>query len=131
MNFLREDGALQKRSQHVRQQQVRHSLELVTGRGMPRDLNSQRAQLLNQSPDLRAIGADLVGDLGAADDDGGVVHEQPDDPPQAQIRPLRRRLCGAGAPARERCLEFRPVAAFLMRGIMRERGQKEQMLAIG
>ncbi len=92
MNVRAEDRALQRRRQHVRQQQIGHGLKLVAGRRMPGNLNSQRAQLLHQSPDFGPAGANLVGNLGAAHDDGGVLHQQPHNPPQPQIRPLRRKL---------------------------------------
>ena len=127
MDVLAEDGAFEKRRKHVRQQQIRNGFELITSRRMPGNLNSQRAQLLHQPPDLGAAGADLVGNLGAADDDGGVVHQQPHNSSEAQIRLLRRKVrVVAGAPARERFLESRPVAALLMRGIMREKTRKNK-----
>ncbi len=74
---------------------------------MPCNLNPQRAQLLHQAPDLRAAGADLLGDLGAAHDNGGVVHQQADNPPQAEIGFWVRAACGAVV--RERLLGIRLV----------------------
>ena len=71
---------------------------------MPGNLNSQRAQLLHQPPDLGAAGADLVGNFGAAHHDGGVFHQQPNDPPQTQIRSLRRKArAAAGDPPANAC----------------------------
>ena len=94
---------------------------------MPGDLNSQRAQLLNQAPDLGAAGADLVGDLGAADDDGGVVHQQPYNPPQTQIRPLRRKTVWRGRP-RPRTLPGIPACGcFPDAGNYAGERQKEQI----
>ena len=90
MNICAENRALQGGRKHVGQQQIRHSLELVAGRRMSGNLNSQRAQLLYQAPHLGAAGTNLVGNLGAAHDHGGVVHQQAHNPPQTQVRPLRR-----------------------------------------
>ena len=59
---------------------------------MPGNFDSQRAQLLYQTPHLGAARTNLVGNLGAAHDHGSVVHQQAHNPPQAQIRPLRRRI---------------------------------------
>jgi len=56
---------------------------------MAGDVHSQRAQLLDQAPDFRAAGSDLVGDLGAADDDGCVPGEQADNASQARVRAPR------------------------------------------
>jgi hypothetical protein len=42
--------------------------------------------LLNQSPHFRTRRADLLGKLGAADNHGGVLREQPYDSPQTRIR---------------------------------------------
>ena len=101
MDFRAEDRAREKRREHVRQQQIGHSLQLITGRRMSGDVNPERAQLLHQPPDLGAAGTDFVGDLGAADHDGGVVHQQTHNPSQSQIRLLRRGFCDADAAARE------------------------------
>ncbi len=60
-------------------------LQAISRRRMPRDLDAKLAQLLNQSPYLGAAGADLFGDLGAADHDRGMVHQQAHDASQAGI----------------------------------------------
>ncbi len=56
---------------------------------MSGDLDAQFAQLLHQPPHLRPAGSDLFCNLGPADNDGGVLGQQPHNPPQSRIRPLR------------------------------------------
>ena len=105
---------------------IGHRLKLVAGRRMPGDLNSQRAQLLHQTPDFGAASANLVGNLGAAHDHGSVIHQQAHNPPQTQIRPLRRRLVWSRRLARAVLLESGSVASFVMQRIMRERDRKNK-----
>src|SRR5271163_3852828 len=52
---------------------------------MPRDIHTQPAQLLNEPPDFRPARPHLLGNLGAADDDGRVAHKQANNMPQANI----------------------------------------------
>ena len=87
---------------------IGHCPELVSSRRMPGNLDSERAQLLYQAPHFGAAGANLVGNLGSAHDYGRVLHQQPHNPPQAQIRPLRRKLVGSRA-ARRRALAWNSV----------------------
>src|SRR5580704_12764866 len=57
---------------------------------MSGDVHSQRAQLLHQSPNLRATRPDLRSDLRPADHDRRVAAQQLHDAAQTRIR-LRRR----------------------------------------
>ena len=126
MKVRAEDRALQGRRKHVGQQQIGHRLKLVAGRRMPGNFNSQSAQLLYQAPHFGAARTNLVGDLGAAHDHGSVVHQQTHNPPQAQVRPLRRGIVWPRA-TRPRSLPESPsVASFVMQRIMRERERKNK-----
>ena len=58
---------------------------------MPRDIDAQGAQLLNQPPNFRAARPDLFGNFGAADGHGSVAHQQAHDAPQANVRRLMHR----------------------------------------
>src|SRR5580704_2300491 len=87
---LRKQRALHQWHQYIGKQQVGNFAQLVTGCGMTVDLDAQRAQLLNESPDLRAADADLVGNLGAADHYRGVIHQQADNAAQARVGLLCR-----------------------------------------
>ena len=51
-------------------------------------VNAQAAQLLNQSPDFGTAGRNFLGDLGAADDDSGMFHQQANDVTEAEISGL-------------------------------------------
>ena len=59
--------------------------QLVSGRGMPRDIDAQATQLLNQPPYLRPTGGNFLCNLGAADDDRRMLHQQANDQPQPRI----------------------------------------------
>jgi hypothetical protein len=50
------------------------------------DVDSKASQLLDETPDFRAVGGNLLRDLGAAYDDGGVLHEQAEDAAETEIR---------------------------------------------
>src|SRR4029077_9357999 len=73
--------------------------KLVAGCGMSLDFHAERTQLLDEPPDFRAAGSDLVANLGAADHDRGVVHQYANDAAETDIGPLRRYggACLAGA----------------------------------
>jgi len=45
---------------------------------MAGDIDSERAELLDEAPDFRTRCADFVGDFCATDDDGGMVDEKLD-----------------------------------------------------
>src|SRR5208337_1777148 len=77
--------ALQRRSQHLRQQQIWNRAQLIARRWMSRDIHAQPAQLLNQPPNFRAASSHFLRNLSAADHNGSVAHEQPDNAPQANI----------------------------------------------
>ena len=52
---------------------------------MTSHVNSQPPQLLDQAPNFGAAGGNVLGNLSAADDNGGVLHEGVHNPPQAKI----------------------------------------------
>ena len=56
-------------------------------------IDAEAAQLLNQPPDLGTIGGNFLSDLGAADDDRGVLHQQAHDAAEAEVGGLRL-MCG-------------------------------------
>src|SRR5271169_1043199 len=58
---------------------------------MSGNVDAQAAQLLNQAPNFRAAGADLFGNLRAADDNDSVVHEQAHDAAEADVRRFMHR----------------------------------------
>ncbi len=89
VEVLVEDRAAQQRPQNLRQEQVRDRAQLISGGGMAGDIHAQAAQLLNQAPDFGAVGRNFLGDLRAADHDGGVLHQQAHDAAQAQVGGLR------------------------------------------
>ena len=93
------DCSFNKRSEHIRQQQVGNSAKLITGGRMPRDLNAEGPKLLNETPDLRAARADLIGDLGTADYNRRVVGQQPNDAAKARVGFLSGRSVNCSANA--------------------------------
>jgi len=48
-------------------------------------IDSQAAQLLNQTPDFRAVRRDFLRDFWCADHDCGVLHQQAHDAAEANI----------------------------------------------
>src|SRR5512146_1381570 len=52
---------------------------------MSGDLNPVFAQLLHQAPNFRAAGSDLVGDLGSAHHDHGIVGKKANDVPEPRV----------------------------------------------
>jgi hypothetical protein len=59
---------------------------LISGGGMSGHVHAQAAQLLYQPPDLGAAGRNFLRDLGAADNDCGVLHKQAHDAAQTLVR---------------------------------------------
>jgi hypothetical protein len=57
---------------------------------MPGNIHAQTPQLLNQSPHLGSAGPDFVRNLGAAGDNGSVIHQEPNNASQAHVRSLMR-----------------------------------------
>ena len=82
---LAKDCALQRRRQHLRQEQVWHRAQLIPRRRMASDIHAQSAQLLNQTPYFGSTGSNLFGNLGAAGDNSGMAHQQPNDAAQPNI----------------------------------------------
>jgi hypothetical protein len=60
---------------------------------MPSNLHTECSQLLHQPPDIRAGSANLGSDLCAAHHDGGMIHEQLNNPPNAEIRLFMLFMC--------------------------------------
>ena len=115
--------AAQQRPKDLRQEQIRNRAQLISGGGVSGDVHAEAAQLLNQAPDFRAVGGDFLGDLGAADDDGGVLHEQAHDAAEAHIGGCG--WCGAGVlTAQTRGSRIVPVLADAE--IMRESPQNNK-----
>jgi hypothetical protein len=81
---------LHERRDHYRQAASRGPIEADTGSRMPIDLNSQRPQLLNQTPDLGSPSANFFPDLGAAHHDHRMIHEHAHDTSQTHVGFLRR-----------------------------------------
>jgi len=96
VNVLK-DCSFNKRSQHIRQQQVGNSAKLITGGRMPGDLNAERPKLLNETPDLRTARTDLIGDLGAADYNRRVVGQQANDAAETRVGFLGGRYANSSA----------------------------------
>jgi hypothetical protein len=61
---------------------------------MPRDIHAQTAQLLNQSPHFGAVGGNLLGNLGAADDNRSALHQQTHNAAETEIGSLWLVRCG-------------------------------------
>src|SRR5580700_7720481 len=57
---------------------------------MSRHIDSKGSQLLDQSPDFGARDAKFTGNLGTADHNGCVIHEQADNAAKACVSLLRR-----------------------------------------
>ena len=84
-----EDGSAQQRAQNFRQEQIRDRAQLISGCGMAGHIDAETAQLLDQPPDFGPAGRNFLSDLGAAHDDGCVLHEQADDAAQANVSRLK------------------------------------------
>ena len=85
-----ENCPVEKRGDDVGKQQVRNCAQLVSGGRMARDVNTQAAKLLDQTPDFGTSGADFVGDFRAADDDRSVVGQQANNAPETRVGFLGR-----------------------------------------
>jgi hypothetical protein len=88
VKMLGKDGAAHKRAQKFRQEQIRNRAQLISAGGMARDVHTQAAQLLYQTPHFRTVGRNFLGDFGSADDDRGVFHQQAHDAAQPQVSRL-------------------------------------------
>jgi len=89
MNVFIKDSGTNQRRKDIRQQEIRDSLQPVASGRMARNLHSQATQLLHQPPNLRPARPDFLRDLGAADHHSGMIHQQPDNPAQANVAFLR------------------------------------------
>jgi hypothetical protein len=85
MNVLAENCALQLWSEHIREQQIGHGLQTISGRRMPGNINPKIAQLLNQTPNFGTAGPDFGRDFCPAYDDRGVGNEKTDNAPQPGV----------------------------------------------
>ena len=113
-----EDGSAQQRPQNFRQEQIRDGSQLVSGCGMARNVDSQRAQLLDQAPNFRAAGRNLFRNLGAAHHHHRVLHQQAHDVPQANVGGLR--FVGSSRSLARRDSPHAICAGLSDEGIMRE-----------
>ena len=97
-----------KRPQNFGQQQIRNRAQLISGRRMSGHIHTQAAQLLNQPPDFGAVRGNFLRDLGAAHDDGGVLHQQAHDAAEANVGGLwrARRSPALAGPRRRRAAEL-------------------------
>ncbi len=76
VDAARERRAIETVAQKLRDENVRHALDVVAGARMSLQLHAERAQFFDPAPDLLPRYADFFGDFRAADDDGGVFGEQ-------------------------------------------------------
>ncbi len=116
MKVGRKHRAPHQRLKELREEQIGHRPQLVSGGGMTGDIYPETAQLLDQAPNFRAVRAQLFADLGTAYDDGCVFGEQANNAAQADVR--RRVDAGrsvAPGVAAANCL--RPGDARIMREI--------------
>ena len=106
VKMLVEDSAAHQRPQNFRQQQIRNRAQSISRRRMARHIHAQAAQLLNQTPDFRAMARNLLRNLRPAHHHGSVLHEQAHDAPQAQIGGvglMRRQRLGSRRPPPSCC----------------------------
>src|SRR5664280_433193 len=61
MNARGEDCSLQHRAQDIGEEKIGDSFQLISSRGMTRNLQTQLAQMLHRAPHLGAGGAQLLG----------------------------------------------------------------------
>ena len=94
MNLGIEDGAANQRPEDFGQQEIRHGLELISGGRMSGNIDTEAAQLLNQSPDFGTIGRNLLRDFRAAYHDGCMLHQEAHDAAETNVGGL---LMGCGS----------------------------------
>src|ERR1700733_3886753 len=90
---------------------------------MARYLNPKPAQLLDQPPELRPAGGNLLSDLGTAHHHSSVFHQQPHDAPKPNVSRSMGGIISRGRAClgRSRTLACTSCSRFLNAGIMRER----------
>src|ERR1700687_6171302 len=76
MDALAKQAAFQALAKHVRSKNVRDLLQKISGVLLAFYTHAELAQAGDPSPDCRTRHANLSGDAGAANDDGGVFGEQ-------------------------------------------------------
>jgi hypothetical protein len=79
MHTTREYGRVDQRFEDLGQRQVGNFDELITNGGMAGDLHAEAAELLYESPNVRARRSDFFRKFGSADDESRVVGEHADD----------------------------------------------------
>src|SRR5215471_6876093 len=97
MDVLVEDCALDEWLEHVGQKQIWHRFQTISGCRMSGNVDAEVTQLLHQSPHFGSRGTNLLGDLGAADNDRGIAHQEADDASEASIGLLGRDTLGSFA----------------------------------
>src|SRR5881394_2782729 len=121
-----ENRSFRKWHKHLGQQQIGHRLEPIPGSRMPSNLHTECSQLLHQAPNFRTCSPNLGSNLCSAHHDRRVIHQQLNNPPNAEIgRYMWRGPALSGvecAPTREPGVE----GAFLMRGIMENSKRKNK-----
>src|SRR6185369_546658 len=90
VNSSLENRAAKQRLKNVRQQEVRNSLQAISGGRVSGDLDAQFTQLLDEAPDLGAARTQFVGDLCTAHDEHGIVCEQANDVSESSVRAWAR-----------------------------------------
>ena len=86
VNARSEHRASQQRTEDVREQQIGDGIQLVAGRRMPGNLQTQLAEMLYRTPYLGAAGAQLFGNARTADDYRCVIAQQTNNAAQAGVR---------------------------------------------
>ena len=123
------DGAPKKRSKDLRKQEIGNRLELISRSGMTSDIDTEAAQLLNQTPDFRTIGGNFLRDFRSADNESGVLHQQAHDAAQTKIGGLfvkRRSECPRQPTASDWC---RPRNVGIMRESLKNNNRQRKLRA--
>lgn len=121
MDVFSKNSSAQHRRDNFRKQKIGDRPKLIARGRMTGDIDAQAAQLLNETPYLRAGRSNLLSNLGPTDYHRGVLRQEPHDLAKTNIgrrvwalRGLFRRRLRAG------------FAAILDAEIMREAGKKNK-----
>ena len=119
MHATVEESAAQQRGKNFRKKQIGNRLQEIASGGMSCDIDAQAAQLLDKAPYLGTVGGNLLGDFGAADYDGWVLHQEMHDAAKADVSGVVSfRLSGLVVRSHTSCF------CFLDAGIMRDVWEK-------
>src|SRR6202040_1445540 len=76
IDAAREGRPRELTAEELRREDIGNALNMVAGGGMSFHADAQSAQVFDPAPELLAGDADLLGDLRAADDDGGIFGKE-------------------------------------------------------